>query len=276
MSTASSTAAPVRGHLAPEVEERLGGAPSTAEEILDAHGRPEAFLVAGERVVLPVEVRSAAMVSATFLVDGDAAQAMVDHTGLTTHPPQPAQRGGAVAVQLGEFGQAPCFVRAVKSGTVGPPADLYAVGHLAFTMLVGQPYWLEDALAFETVYPLLLKIMQGASEPASERAKRNKQVTLPPAFDPWFAKATAHSPDDRYKSATASIFALADALDVARPMLLSWPIDPAVATATTISPPKNDRPSDADHRESTAIPLLPRPAGTPRTGPVAPEPLASF
>lgn len=82
MSTASSTAAPVRGHLAPEVEERLGGAPSTAEEILDAHGRPEAFLVAGERVVLPVEVRSAAMVSATFLVDGDAAQAMIDHTGL--------------------------------------------------------------------------------------------------------------------------------------------------------------------------------------------------
>ena len=153
------------------------------------------------------------------------------------------------------------------AGNVGPSADLYAVGHLAYTMLTGQPYWLEDALAFETVYPLLLKIMQGATEPASERAKRNKQVTLPPGFDPWFAKATAHSPEDRYKSATASIFALADALDVARPMLLSW-IDPTVATATTLSPPKNDGSQDADHRESEAIPLLPRPAATPRVGPV--------
>jgi len=73
------------------------------------------------------------------------------------------------------------------AGDVGPPADLYAVGHLAYTMLTGQPYWLEDALAFETVYPLLLKIMNGATEPASERALRNKQVRLPEGFDAWFA-----------------------------------------------------------------------------------------
>ena len=153
------------------------------------------------------------------------------------------------------------------AGTVGPAADLYAVGHLAFTMLTGQPYWLEDALSFETVYPLLLKIMNGATEPASERAMRNKQVKLPAGFDAWFAKASALAPEDRFKSATASIIALADAIDVPRPMLLSWPLDPIAAAAPTLSPPKDDT---GEHRESEAIPLVPRPAPTPRTGPVTP------
>lgn len=60
----------------------LGSAPADATPVLDGDGRPVAYDVEGERVTLPVEVRSAAMVAATFLVDGDAAQRMIDHTGL--------------------------------------------------------------------------------------------------------------------------------------------------------------------------------------------------
>ena len=155
------------------------------------------------------------------------------------------------------------------SGNVGPPVDLYAVGHLAFTMLTGQPYWLEDALAFETVYPLLLRIMTGATEAASVRALRNKQVRLPEGFDAWFAKATAHAPEERFRSATASILALATALDVPRPMLASWPLDQALGLAPATVPPRaegeaaTDPGDPAPHSESGApvIPLVPRRAG---------------
>ena len=47
-----------------------------------------------------------------------------------------------------------------------------ALGHIAYALLVGQPYWLEDANALGTVYPLLLKIVAGAKEPATARALR--------------------------------------------------------------------------------------------------------
>jgi len=29
-------------------------------------------------------------------------------------------------------------------GNVGPRADIYALGHLSYTMLVGEPYWQEE------------------------------------------------------------------------------------------------------------------------------------
>jgi serine/threonine protein kinase len=142
-------------------------------------------------------------------------------------------------------------------GTVGPPADLYALGHLAYTMLVGEPYWLEDALAFETVYPLLLRIMQGATEPASVRAARVKHKTLPPAFDAWFAQATSHSPDARFKSAVESVATLARALGVTRPPLPSSSIDLVSASAPTVSPPRQPDPG------ASGDPLLPLPAPPP-------------
>lgn len=40
------------------------------------------WVIDGERVTMPVEVRSAKMVAATFLVDPDAAQRVIDYTGL--------------------------------------------------------------------------------------------------------------------------------------------------------------------------------------------------
>ena len=143
------------------------------------------------------------------------------------------------------------------AGAIGPSADLYAVGQLAYTMLTGEAYWLQDALAHETVYPLLLRIMEGVEEPAVERAARTKRVTLPPPFDAWFAKATALAPEERFTNATDSILALAAALDVPRPVLPSWGIDPRVATAPTLQPP----PDDDDDEEP--ILLVPTPKAFP-------------
>lgn len=100
---------------------------------------------------------------------------------------------------------------------VDPRSDLYALAHIAFALLVGQPYWLEEAKATEAVYPLLLKIVQGAKEPACVRAHR-LGVALPPAFEAWFAKATASSPEQRFSSAREVISTLATALGVTAPV----------------------------------------------------------
>ena len=146
------------------------------------------------------------------------------------------------------------------AGPAGPSTDLYAVGQLAYTMLAGEAYWLHEALAHETVYPLLLRIMEGVQEPATERAARTKGLALPAAFDAWFAKATALAPEDRFPTATDSILALAAALDVPRPVLPSWTIDPGIATAPTLHPPAGD---DDDEEPILLVP-------TPRAAPVEP------
>ncbi len=43
---------------------------------------PDVFTVDGETITIPVEVRSATMVAAQFLVDADAAQRVIDYSGL--------------------------------------------------------------------------------------------------------------------------------------------------------------------------------------------------
>lgn len=50
---------------------------------------PEVVAVGDELVTLPVEVRSAKMFAATFLVDADAAQRLIDDTGLRVSRPRP-------------------------------------------------------------------------------------------------------------------------------------------------------------------------------------------
>jgi serine/threonine protein kinase len=93
------------------------------------------------------------------------------------------------------------------AGRVGPAADLYALAHVAYTLLVGTSYWTDESEA-EGIWSILLKASRGATEPASLRAAR-RGVALPPGFDAWFAKATALAPENRYGRASAMIAALA-------------------------------------------------------------------
>jgi hypothetical protein len=55
-----------------------------------------AFVLDGEEIALPVEVRSAKMVAAQYVVDADAAQALVDYSGLRVA----RQPGGRAMVAL--------------------------------------------------------------------------------------------------------------------------------------------------------------------------------
>ena len=102
-------------------------------------------------------------------------------------------------------------------GQVGPRVDLYALGHIAYTLLVGEPYWNEERRASEAIFSLLSRIALGAEDRPTERAKRRRSVVLPPAFDAWFFEATAVDPQARFDSARAQVAALALALDLAVP-----------------------------------------------------------
>jgi len=101
-------------------------------------------------------------------------------------------------------------------GTIGPRSDLYTLGHIAYALLVGRPYWDDESRTCETVYAFLMTMMQGAKEPPTQRARRHR-TELPAAFDGWFGRATAVMPAERFERASDQIAALAAALGVGLP-----------------------------------------------------------
>src|SRR5262249_37061665 len=92
---------------------------------------------------------------------------------------------------------------------IGPAADVYALGHIAYALLVGEAYWHEELAASETLFPVLIRIANGSVEPACARAQRRRGVALPLAFDGWFERATATRAEDRFASASELVVALA-------------------------------------------------------------------
>ncbi|MGK4005737.1 protein kinase [Sorangium sp. So ce1036] len=92
--------------------------------------------------------------------------------------------------------------------------DVHALGMLAYTLLVGTPYWSQEALGAGDVIAFALVAVRGPQEPPVQRALA-LGVALPPAFDAWFARATAVDPAARFGAATEAVRALAEALGVA-------------------------------------------------------------
>ncbi len=89
----------------------------------------------------------------------------------------------------------------LDGGKLGSTADVYSLGHVAYELLTGESYW-ESELRRAPSTLVLLKWMEGPMpEPASVRAAR-AGVVVGPAFDTWFARATARRPEIRYQRAT--------------------------------------------------------------------------
>ena len=85
-------------------------------------------------------------------------------------------------------------------GAIGPPSDLYALGHIAFALLVGKPYWMEEQESLP-MYGFLGRMIQAPTEAPSARAAR-LGVSLPAGFDAWFQRSTAREPARRFDRAT--------------------------------------------------------------------------
>ncbi|TKD08826.1 serine/threonine protein kinase [Polyangium fumosum] len=104
----------------------------------------------------------------------------------------------------------------IAGEAIGPHVDRYSLAHIAFTMLVGKPYWARERKSAQGLYPYLMLVARGAQVPSSERAKE-LGVSLPPAFDGWFSRATALDTSTRFDGSVAMVAALAEAFDVKPP-----------------------------------------------------------
>ena len=113
-------------------------------------------------------------------------------------------------------------------GDIGPRADLYALAHIAYALLVGEPYWAEEGRGFEAIFPLLAKVLAGPDEPPSARAARRRTVALSPSFDAWFSRAAAVRSEERFDRATVAVAALSESLGLPAPRASLSMLDPGI------------------------------------------------
>ncbi|WP_438005508.1 serine/threonine-protein kinase [Sorangium sp. So ce321] len=142
---------------------------------------------------------------------------------------------------------APEQIRAERN--IGPRVDIYALGHVAYAILVGESYWAQEAEVIPSPYLLASELLRGATEPPSTRAARRRSSALPAEFDGWFLKATAVKAEDRFERASVAVTALAAALNVALPrtpraVLLPDPPPPGAIPTPTPTPSPTPSPTD--------------------------------
>jgi serine/threonine-protein kinase len=105
----------------------------------------------------------------------------------------------------------------LAEGRVGRATDIYALGMIAFLLLVGSHYWAEENRRSLNPFVFSRLVGDGPMEPATVRAAR-AGMELPAAFDAWFARATAVVPEARFETASEAITELALVLDVPAPL----------------------------------------------------------
>ncbi len=102
-------------------------------------------------------------------------------------------------------------------GVVGPPADVWAVGLLAFMLFVGRHYWPSANHKSAATATVMRDLVLGEIVPASIRAASYEAGDrLPPGFDAWFARCVDRDPDKRFADAKGAFAAFAD---VMRPLV---------------------------------------------------------
>jgi eukaryotic-like serine/threonine-protein kinase len=101
----------------------------------------------------------------------------------------------------------------MMSANISAATDVFALGLIAYTMLVGKPYWLEETMRAGAALAFALHACKGPQESAVKRAAFYG-IVLPPAFDDWFFRVTSAKSETRPQAATTAIFELAQVFGV--------------------------------------------------------------
>lgn len=196
---------PGRG-LAPEYALTLLRQAASALDTLHRHGivhrdlKPENLVVALSDDLVPI----------LKIVDFGIAKVVAAHAA-------PATTAGLGTLPF----QAP--EQMVGDRRISSAADRYALAHVAFALLTGQPYWLADRGEQWTAAKIFQVMKQGECVAATERVERlnaylretgaaQVERSLPVEFDAWFARATAFRAEERFESSREMIDELARAL----------------------------------------------------------------
>ena len=147
---------------------------------------------------------------------------------------------------------------------IGAATDVWALGLLAFKLLVGKEFFQGT-----TTPALYAEILASPIPTPTDRGS-----TLGPKFDEWFAGCVARPIEKRYSSAGSAIAGLADALGIVLPMRASSESLPEIARFAT--------PSSASMAVAPAVapaitapaPIAAAPVEAPAAAPEALEPVA--
>lgn len=139
---------------------------------------------------------------------------------------------------------------------IGPATDVWALGLVAFKLLMARDFWGEHPTA-----RLCAMILTGPIPTPTERGS-----TFGAGFDAWFAKCVARPVDERFRTAGEAVARLADALGVhvSEQMRVSGrPSAPPIAEAITghMATPQSFAPTQL-HQESTGTHPLPKNSNT--------------
>jgi serine/threonine-protein kinase len=164
--------------------------------------------------------------------------------------------GPALSTQVGYVVGTPNYM--APEQTAGDPArvgagtDIWAIGLVAFKLLVGQEFFTGSTSA--QLYAQIL------AEPIASPSERGS--TLGPAFDAWFARCVTRNVGDRYPSAGEAVRGLAMAVGVElRERYSSHAVLPP-----SVSPSQPSVPDLASAHAPSGGPLTELPMGLPRRG----------
>lgn len=121
---------------------------------------------------------------------------------------------GAMSGQTKESLGTPLYMapeQFMMAANISGATDVFALGLISFTMLVGKPYWLEETMRAGAALAFAMHACKGPQESAVQRAAKYG-ITLPAAYDEWFFRATALKAEQRFQSATAAINELSQVL----------------------------------------------------------------